>query len=136
MLEEAQLPIEFWDEAAEADSYMWNHTNIGPVINSQKTCLLKAFTKEILSINYIYKWESKCFYYINKKMILTNEQYNKLVNPSRVRVFIGYLENTIKHFKVYSLERGYIIMSSRVLIKESVKGGTIDLRIQNCAAGL
>jgi hypothetical protein len=26
-------------------------------------------------------------------------------------------------------------MSSRVLIKESVKGGTINLRIQNCAAG-
>jgi hypothetical protein len=26
-------------------------------------------------------------------------------------------------------------MSSRVLIKESVKGGTIDLRIQNCATG-
>ncbi len=31
-------------------------------------------------------------------------------------------------------ERGYIIMLSRVLIKESIKGGTIDLRIQNCAA--
>ncbi len=112
---------------------MQNHTNTGPVINSQKTCLLKAFTKEILSINYIYKWGSKCFYYINKKTILTNKQYNKLVNPSRVRVFISYLENMTKYFKVYSLEHGYTIISSRVLIKESIKGGTIDLRIQNCA---
>jgi hypothetical protein len=48
---------------------------------------------------------------------------------------MGYLENTIKHFKVYLLECGYIIMLSRVLIKESVKDGTIDLRIQNCTAG-
>jgi hypothetical protein len=42
---------------------------------------------------------------------------------------MSYLENIIKYFKVYSLECGYTIMSSRVLIKESVKGGTIDLRI-------
>ncbi len=135
MLEEVQLLIKFWNEAVEADSYMQNHTNTRLVINSQKTCLLKAFTREILLINYIYKQESKCFYYINKKIIPTNEQYNKLVNPGRVRVFIGYLENTTKHFKVYLPECDYTIILSRVLIKESVKGGTIDLRIQNYATG-
>jgi hypothetical protein len=42
---------------------------------------------------------------------------------------MGYLENITKHFKVYLLECGYMIMLSRVLIKESVKGGIIDLRI-------
>jgi hypothetical protein len=42
---------------------------------------------------------------------------------------MSYLENTIKHFKVYLPERGYMIILSRVLIKESIKGGTIDLRI-------
>jgi hypothetical protein len=135
MLEEAQLPIEFWDEAAEADSYMRNHTDTGPVIDGQKTCPLKAFTGETPSIDHIRKWGSKCFYYVDKKTIPANERHDKLVNPGRVGVFMGYSENTIKHFKVYSPERGYTIMSSRVLIKESVKGGTIDLRIRNCAAG-
>ena len=67
-------------------------------------------------------------------MILVNERYNKLVNPSRVRVFIGYSESIIKHFKVYSPERGYTIILSRVLIKESIKGRTIDLRIRNYIA--
>jgi hypothetical protein len=53
------------------------------------------------------------------------------VNPSRVGVFIDYLENITKHFKVYSPEHGYMIILSRVLIKESIKGSTINLRIQN-----
>ena len=37
MLEEAQLPIEFWDEAAEADSYIRNRIGTGPEIDGQKT---------------------------------------------------------------------------------------------------
>jgi hypothetical protein len=135
MLEEAQLPIEFWDEAAEADSYMRNHTATGPVIDGQKTCPLKAFTGETPSIDHIRKWGSKCFYYVDKKTIPANERHDKLVNPGRVGVFMGYSENTNRHLKVYSPERGYTIISSRVVIKESVKGGTVDLRIRNCAAG-
>ena len=50
-------------------------------------------------------------------------------------MFIGYSENITKYFKVYSPERGYTIILSRVLIKENVKGSIIDLRIRNCAAG-
>lgn len=135
MLEEAQLPIEFWDEAAEADSYMRNHTDTGPVIDGQETCPLRAFTGQTPSIDHIRKWGSKCFYYVDKKTIPANERHDKLVNPGRVGVFMGYSENTNKHFKVYSPERGYTIMSSRVVIKESVKGGSVDLRIRNCPAG-
>jgi hypothetical protein len=33
MLKEAHLPMEFWDEAVEADAYMRNRTATGPVIN-------------------------------------------------------------------------------------------------------
>ncbi|KAI0992878.1 hypothetical protein K3495_g15306, partial [Podosphaera aphanis] len=36
---------------------------------------------------------------------------------------------------VYSPERGYTILSSRVVIKESEKGGTVDLRIRNSKSG-
>ncbi len=51
------------------------------------------------------------------------------MNSSRVRVFIDYLENITKHFKVYLPEYSYTIILSRVLIKESVKGGIVNLRI-------
>ncbi|CZS92418.1 related to TY4B TY4B protein [Rhynchosporium agropyri] len=135
MLEEAQLPLEFWDEAAEADSYMRNRTATGPVIDNQKTCPMKAFTGETPSIDHIRKWGSKCFYYVDKKTIPANERHDKLVNPGRIGVFMGYSESTTKHFKVYSPERGSTIMSSRVVIKESSKGGSVDLRLRNCVSG-
>lgn len=135
MLEDAKLPLEFWDEAAEADSYMRNRTATGPMIDGKKTCPMKAFTGETPSIDHIRKWGSKCFYYIDKKTIPSHERHDKLVNPGRVGVFMGYSENTTKHFKVYSPERGSTILSSRVTIKESTQGGTVDLRIRNCASG-
>ena len=44
-------------------------------------------------------------------------------------MYIGYSKNITKYYKVYLLERGYIIIISRVIIKKSIKGGTINLRI-------
>ncbi|KAI0996669.1 hypothetical protein K3495_g11515 [Podosphaera aphanis] len=44
MLEETQILIDFWDEAAEADSYMRNRTETGPTISNEKTSSMKAFT--------------------------------------------------------------------------------------------
>jgi hypothetical protein len=135
MLEEAQLPIEFWDEAAEADSYIRNRICTGPEIHGQKTSPLGAFTGKTPTIDHIRKWGSKCFYYVDKKTLPANERRDKLVNPARVGVYMGHSENTTKHYKVYSPERGYTIMTSRVIIKESVKGGTVDLRIRNSTSG-
>ncbi|TAQ86988.1 hypothetical protein B7494_g4697 [Chlorociboria aeruginascens] len=99
MLEEAQLPIEFWDKAAEADSYMRNRTATGP------------------------------------KAIPAGERHDKLVNPGRVGVFMDYSNDTTKHFKVYSPKREYIILLSRVIIKKSTNGGTVNLRLRNCTSG-
>ncbi|CCE32515.1 uncharacterized protein CPUR_06375 [Claviceps purpurea 20.1] len=130
MLEEAELPIEFWDEAAEADCYMRNHVATGPMIDGEKSCPLKAFTGQTPSIDHIRKWGSKCFYYVDKKSVPAGERHDKLVNPGRVGVFMGYSEHTTKHFKVYSPERGCTIMSSRTVVKESAKGGSVDLRLQ------
>jgi hypothetical protein len=94
-----------------------------------------AFTGETPEIDHICKWGSKCFYYIDKKTLLANKRHDKLVNPARVGVYMGHSKNTTKHYKVYSPERGYTILASRVIIKESVKGGTVDLRIRNSTSG-
>ena len=129
MLKESQLPIEFWDEAAEADCYIRNQTDSGPIISNMKTSPIKAFTGETPSIDHIQKWGSKCFYYVDKKTLLAHEGHNKLVNPARVGVFVGYSENTTKHLNVFSPEQGYTILSSHVVINENEKGGTVDLKI-------
>lgn len=135
MLEEAELPLELWDEAAEADSYMRNRTATGPVIDNKKTCPIRAFTGEIPSIDHIRKWGSKCFYYVDRKTIPNGQRHDKLVNPGRVGVFMGYSDNTTKHFRVYSPERGSTIVVSRIIIKETSKGGSVDLRFRDCPAG-
>jgi hypothetical protein len=135
MLEETQLPIEFWDEAAEADSYMRNRTDTGPIIDGQKTSPIRAFTGETPGIDHIRKWGSKCYYFVDRKTIPAGERHDKLVNPGRVGVFMGYSDKTTKHFKVYSPERGSTIVASVVKIDETVKGGTMDLRIRNSKSG-
>ncbi|KAI0992563.1 hypothetical protein K3495_g15622, partial [Podosphaera aphanis] len=136
MLREADLPIEFWDEAAEADSYMRNRTDSGPKVPSsdrftrKRMSPMEAYNGKFPSIDHIRKWGSKCYFYLDRKAIPKGQRTDKLVNPGRVGVFMGYSSNTTRHLKVYSPEHGYTILSSRVEIDEKVKGGTIDLKLR------
>ena len=45
MTKEAELPIEFWVQAAETDAYLRNHTAIEPIIDDQPTTPEEAFTE-------------------------------------------------------------------------------------------
>ena len=135
MLKEAHLPMEFWDKAVEADAYMRNRTATGPVIDGMTVSPEEAWTGETPSIDHIRVWGSKCYSYINPKTIPAQQRHDKLVDPARVGVFMGYSTTTDKHLKVYSPELGYTTRSSKVTIDESVQGGVIDLRIRNCEAG-
>jgi hypothetical protein len=42
MLNNAALPLEFWDEVVSADIYIRNRTNTGPIIDSKTTSLEEA----------------------------------------------------------------------------------------------
>ena len=46
MLAEADLPIEFWDEAGEYDVYIRNRTQSGPAINGMIVSPQEAYTGE------------------------------------------------------------------------------------------
>jgi hypothetical protein len=41
---EAELPIEFWAEAAQTDAYLRNRTATGPLINGKQVTPEEAFT--------------------------------------------------------------------------------------------
>ena len=43
---------------------------------------------------------------------------------------MGFSNDTTKHFKVYSPERGYVHRASIVKVGESVKGGSVELRLR------
>ena len=136
MLKDANLLIKFQDEAVEADTYMRNCTNTGPTINRKKVSPKEAFTGKTLSINYICVQRSKCYSYIYPKTILVDYQHDKLVDCSRVRVFIGYSKTINKQFKFYLLELGYTLRLSRILVDEYTPGGKVKLQLQNILARL
>jgi hypothetical protein len=53
MLKDTGLPIEFWDKAVEADTYMRNRTDTGPTIDRKQVSPKEAFTGKTPSINHI-----------------------------------------------------------------------------------
>jgi hypothetical protein len=135
MLKDASLPIEFWDEAVEADTYMRNRTNTGPTIDGKKVSPEEAFTGKTPSIDHIRVWGSKCYSYIHPKTIPADQRHDKLVDRGRVGVFMGYSETTNKQFKFYSPELGYTSRSSRISVDEYTPGGKVELRLRNIPAG-
>ena len=44
---------------------------------------------------------------------------------------MGFLANTTKHYKAYSLDLGYVHRVNVMKIDETIRRGTIDLRIRN-----
>jgi hypothetical protein len=53
MLKEADLPLEFWDEAVEHDTYIRNLIDTGPVIDSSIISPHEAYTGTTPVIDYI-----------------------------------------------------------------------------------
>ena len=72
MLKDAGLPLEFWDEAVEADAYIRNRTASGPEINGKCTSPEEAYTGEKPSIDHIRVWGGKCYSYVDPKSLPAN----------------------------------------------------------------
>ena len=135
MLKAQDLPLEFWDEAVEADAYVRNIQPTGPIMNGKPTSPIQAYTGKEPDISHIRVWGSKAYAYINPKTRHKDDRHDKLVLRGREGVFMGYSDDTDKHFKMYAPDLGYTTRSSRLNVDESVCGGTVDLRLRNCISG-
>ncbi len=98
LLKEADLLLEFQDKATKADYYIRNCIYNKLKLDSKRVCPEQAFSGKKLRINYIQVQEYKCYFYKNKKSMSKYEHKDKLINPRQVGVFIGYKEETTKHF--------------------------------------
>ena len=103
----------------------------GPMIDGSIVSPEEAFTGGTPSIDHLRVWGSLCFFYVNPKTIPAGHLHDKLVNPGQEAIFMGFSPHTTKHYKVYSPNRGYVHRVSVVKVDETVKGGTIDLRLRN-----
>ena len=94
MLAEADLPIEFWPEAAQSDVYVRNRIGNSPKINRQLVSLYKAFDKVKPLINHLRVWGCKYYSFLPTKLLPQGSRKDKLTDRSRIYVFIGYVDNT------------------------------------------
>ncbi|KAF7564387.1 uncharacterized protein PtrM4_152160, partial [Pyrenophora tritici-repentis] len=130
MLDDAQLPIEFWDEAAEADAYIRNRLPTGPLVEGKPTSPEQVFSGKRPGVDHVRVWGSKCYTYLNPKTLPAKGRLDKLVHRGRAGVFMGYSETTDKQFKVYSPDLGYTHRVSVIQTNEKVPGGKIDLNLR------
>ena len=79
MLEDSKLPIEFWDEAVEADAYVRNRLGTGPTINGMITSPEQAWSGEKPRADHIRVWGHKCYSYINPKTLPKDGRHDKLI---------------------------------------------------------
>jgi hypothetical protein len=91
ILNNAWLPLEFWDEAVTADIYLRNRTNTGPIVNGKTTSPEEAWIGVTLSIDHIRVWRSKSYSYINPKTIPISKYHDKLVNIGSVGILSPFL---------------------------------------------
>ncbi|KAI0992923.1 hypothetical protein K3495_g15261, partial [Podosphaera aphanis] len=135
MIDDAELPIEFWDEAVEYDSYIRNRLPLGPTINGKLTSPIEAYTGVRPNVDHIRPWGYKAYGYVNPKTLEPKGRHDKLVVRGREGIFMGFSENTEKHAKIYAPDLGRVERVNAFLIDEKVKGGTIDLKLKNTLTG-
>jgi hypothetical protein len=130
MLKDADLPLEFWDWAVEADSYVRNRTPGGPLVDGIRLSPEEAYTGDKPSIDYIRVFGSICYSYISPKSLPSGTVSKKLMDTGREGVFVGYNHETTKQLCVYAPDLGYAIMTSILDVDEEKQGGSLDLKIR------
>jgi hypothetical protein len=78
ILKEAGLPLEFWDEAVEHDTYIRNCTNIRPDSNGINRSQTKAFIGTLPDIEMCKTSEYKGYSYINAKTMPNRQCHDTL----------------------------------------------------------
>jgi hypothetical protein len=134
MITDAELPLEFWDEAVEHDAFIRNLVARGPEVKGEVTSPEQAYTGSKPDVNNLYVWGCQSFSYVNPKTRSKHDRHDKLVHRGREGVFLGYAENTTKHMKFYAPDLGRTILTSVVHVCESTMGGKVNLRLR-CSTG-
>jgi hypothetical protein len=130
MIKDAELPIEFWAEAAETDAYLRNRTNVGPEIEGKPTCPEEAFTGTQPSIDHVRVWGCKAYSYVDPRSLPALGRRDKFVDRGRVGVFVGYVDETPKQYKIWAPDLGRVMRSHAVTFMENEKGGSVDLKLR------
>jgi hypothetical protein len=135
MIKDANLPLEFWDEAARTDAYLRNRCDSGPPKDGQPRSPEEVWTGQQPSIDHIRVWGSKCFSYVDPKSLPAGGRRDKFMDRGRIGVFVGYEPTTTRQYRIYAPDLGYVTRSSVVRFVEDEPGGNIDLKLRIAKTG-
>jgi len=131
LLKDAKMPPEFWVDACQAGVYIRNRIGSGPTVNDHPISPYEAFTGKVPDVDHIRVWGCKVHSYMERESIPKGFRRDKLMDKSRIGVFIGYVADTSKQFLVWAPDRRDVIKSSNVVFHEDQPGGEIDLKFRS-----
>jgi hypothetical protein len=83
--------------------------------------------KEQITTRYIRVFSCKYYSYINPKLLPAERKKDKLVLQRYIYIFIGYIDKTIKQYKVYILDLQTTVRTSIVDFEKKTKNRTVGL---------
>ena len=129
MLAHAQLPEEYWNLAVLTASFVKNRLPDGPnLVNVDGSTLRQspeqAWSKRRPHVNTLRVFGSKCFVYVDKPE-------NKASQRGEVGIFLGYVNSS--QYWVEIVKSGVLkrVDAARVLVDETIPGGTLLPRSTN-----
>jgi hypothetical protein len=131
MLKDQGLPLEFWDEAATTGAYVRNRIMNGPRAGDKVFSPYEAFYGQAPAIDHFRRFGCQAVGYVDPKSLPAHDKRNpKQVDKGRLGVFMGYVNETTKQWRLYAPDLGRTITVSTIDFLESKRGGDLDLRIR------
>lgn len=139
MIDDGQVPVEFWCEAAKAQCYEVNRTCRGPVVTKKEVLpdgSVQEFQRQISPqeawdgkqpvATHIKTWGCKAYASVSRKSQPPGARTDHLIPIGRDCVLMGYSEDTDKHYRVYAPDLHTTVLASTVRFDETKPGGSID----------
>lgn len=117
-------------EAAETNAYLRNRTAVGPLIDGKPSSPKEAFTGQKPSIDHVRVWGCKVYLYVDPRSLPVRSRHDKLMDRGRVGVFMGYMDETDKQYRLWAPNLGRVIRTHSIRFIENKKGGDIDLNLK------
>ena len=130
MIKNVKLFIKFWVKATKTDVYLRNRTVTKFLINEAFTTSKKTFIEIKFLINYVRVWEYKCYSHVNLKLLLVKERRDKFMNRDRLNVFMRYVKNIDKQYRLWVLNLYRVIKNHAIKFAENEKSEDINLRLR------
>ena len=129
-MKKVKLFLEFWVDAIKANVYVRNRAfAIESIIDDEFTSSLQTFIEMKSSIDHIRVWECKCYFWQHSKSIFKHNKHDKLIDSSKVKVFVEYDENITKHYDIYISKHRAIEKFKTIIFAKNESREDLDLNL-------